>query len=138
MASKNGFQIFRYWYQLYGSVTTRPLPPYQKFEVRSKVVFNGRIRVLKDQFGYDTKDIKALMLFAVLHDPLLIGCEEYGNLDYLLKSATPFNRWRKAYADEIATTYQGNELKAIVAFAPKEQEELLDSETFHEFAKAFV
>jgi hypothetical protein len=133
----SGFPLFRYWYDLYGSVSPRPLPSYDKFQTTAKIAFNAKLVILKGNYHFETKDIKALMLYALLHDPLSMGYEAYGNLDNLIKAAKPFVRWRKNYADDLASKYS-SELKAIVDTAPQTSNDAIDRDSFQEFAEAFI
>ena len=132
-----GFDLFNYWYRLYKEVTNKTLPPLNKISSAGKVQFNGRLTALKSQpYFFQPKDIKSLMLFALMHDPLDIPVEKYGDVSNLIAAAKHFTKWRRQYHDQMIEF--GTEMKAIVLTAPTGEEQRFQlDESFEEQMEAF-
>lgn len=58
--------------------------------------YNSRMRVLKDQYEYQSYDLKGLILFCFTHNPLrLPKLDDYGRVDVVVRAASEFADWRK-------------------------------------------
>jgi hypothetical protein len=109
----SGFGLYNYWHDLYSAITNKTLPAKSSISVPAKIRFNGKLTGLKMK----TEDVKSLMVFALMHDPLKIGTEAYGDITNVIDSAKAFASWRRLYADEII--FYGKERRAIYMTAPR-------------------
>ena len=93
--SARGFELFRFWYDLYQSAIEDVLPPYEYFTEQAKIQFNTQIKMFKEKFGFTTEDVKHILTFAVYHDPANKGAVYYGKLQNALYTQFKFLSWKR-------------------------------------------
>lgn len=130
VSSKGGFNLFSYWYNLYQSATGEVLPPYETFPTDAKKSFNSVVKMWKDRnttktinslnFKHPVNNeyIKALLAYALYHDPYQRGPKYYGAIQLALSTNSMFVRWLNNHEDEVK---EEGILQVVLAYVPEEK-----------------
>lgn len=98
------------------------------------VAYNSQVKRIKDSANYGVSDIKALILFSFLHDPLKLGdVAGYGKIDLVNRSLGGFIEWRKNHRRDI---HEAGLTKAIMKLRPVESK--LGKELEDQIEEAFT
>lgn len=124
--AKGGFDLFKYWYDLYQSASGDVLPEYDTFSSQSKVQFNVAVKIFKDReftevtntcYGvpFDREYIKALLAYALYHNPYKREISYYAKIQLALSTNKMFMRWVNSHKKEILSE---GILRTVLAYVP--------------------
>lgn len=100
--SARGFELFKFWYNLYQSAVEDVLPPYESFSEGSKVQFNTRIKLFRETTGCHKQEVPNVLIYALYHDPYKKGPNYYGSIGKALSTYNKYLSWKRANADLIS------------------------------------
>lgn len=128
----SGFQVFNYWVGLHYTKKGTPVPETLKHNTQAKLKFNSATKSIKDQYGFSSEELKGLILYCYIHNPLNFSdVLSYGNIDSLRKSAPDYAYWMKNNRDLI------NKLGLNSAIAQSASKKTKTDEMLHELLCQF-
>lgn len=101
MAKKaRGLDVPNYWINMYYLILGKPVPSYFKLHGSSqmKIQLNTYFHRLRGQFKLPPYELKPLIYFRYIHNPL--GYEDlsqYGKVYNLQKTVSPYRMWKRAH-----------------------------------------
>lgn len=98
--TKSSLDVPNYWINIYYAAINRPVPYFFIHNAEAKITLNVIFHRLRTKFKLNPYDLKPLILFGYLHNPLgYADIKRYGRTGTLMGMVKPYRSWQRANMD---------------------------------------